>query len=667
MKEKKMRKVYVVSIILLFVLSLSAYAEKINPVDAYINSMPIKDEGIFKNTINYHFNDVWAYYVDENRWEEIHPSGTLPPATRNHSAAYDPINQRMIVIGGEFNSQIWSLSLNTGSETWSNDSPTSGVFPGGTYGIDIFYCQSLKSIVCNRTESPNRDLYIWNMETDSSRHLTFSSGPTQRMWSAMAIDEKRNRLILYGGGSPVMDDLWSLDLTPGMEHWTELPGSGSLPPEKWLLRAAIDPDRDRFILYGGNSWPNWESGDYRDTTYELDLTTDTWTLVSTITPPSARGQYAVIWDNVSSRMYLFGGLYRVGPLIENAITYNELWAYDSNSQSWFQLLPPHPWPEPRRMATAVFDTLNRRIIVFGGQLYRPVQSAATVITNPRNGRRIDGSSVTVCAELSFGDLNLIRDVCFQYRMPSITGTWTNIIPAGNTIHNPDTESPYFVQWNVMGFPEGSVDLRAVATDIYNIPDSAPDETTVIIDHDDPQTSESITLEGHNQLVYEIDNSAVSDIGVSDGYQSGQYENAACANVRIRIPEGTFTTGTQIIATFVDLAQHPELDPDGGNIGFLADITVPEDQETFPPGKIVRLSFNYPDQDQDGVVDNTDIHELTLKIYTLNDLGGMEEIDNILVDPLANIVSGETDHFSLFTILGTPHSSIRDWDQYSTIP
>jgi len=118
---------------------------------------------------------------------------------------------------------------------------------------------------------------------------------------------------------------------------------------------------------------------------------------------------------------------------------------------------------------------------------------------------------------------------------------------------------------------------------------------------------------------------------------------------------------------VDLAQHPELDPDGGNIGFLADITVPEDQETFPPGKIVRLSFNYPDQDQDGVVDNTDIHELTLKIYTLNDLGGMEEIDNILVDPLANIVSGETDHFSLFTILGTPHSSIRDWDQYSTIP
>lgn len=171
-----------------------------------------------------HFNDAWAYYIDEDRWEEITPAGDPPPPIRRHAAVYDPIHQCMIVCGGgtygfdnPYGYYLFSLSLAKGSETWSQRSPEYGEFPGDIWGEEIFYHPAQKSIIAYKRL--DRTLYIWDLET----------------------------LV--------------------------------------------------------------------------------WEKIDAITPPSSRGQFSPVWDNITNQMFLFGGLYRVGASMLNVITYNELWTY----------------------------------------------------------------------------------------------------------------------------------------------------------------------------------------------------------------------------------------------------------------------------------------------------------------------------------------------------
>lgn len=633
--------------------------------DLYANSMDVaqgRQPALALAAIeSVHFNDVWAYYIDTNRWVEIHPDGPLPPVTRNHSAVYDPINQRMICAGLMATSEIWSLSLVEGHEAWSTDTPTTGIFIGSTSGNAMPYFAPRKSIVHYHSGL----LRLWNMETNVAVHGGIPGDASSLAFQATALDEERSRLLMYGG-SGVSDQLREVVLTPGLECGRNLPPLGDAPPPRWLLRSVVDTNRDRMILFGGNTFPSWGNGDYHDTTYELDLTSDTWHLIPAKTPPSARGQFTTIWDPVTQQQYLFGGLYRIGPEGENIVTFNETWAYDGSTQSWHELLPPPPIPQCRRMATAVFDSLNRRMIVFGGELIRPagsgISTVRAAIKVPRNGRKIGGNRVTIMAEIIDGSVADVREIRFQYRLPSLYGTWQDLVPAGINHPNPDTTSPYFVHWDVTGFPAGDVDLRAVATDRTGAADSAPNDIVVTIDHANPETAESENADGHIQLTYTVDQSALHDIAVADDHPS-TYTHGQAANVRLRFVAGTFTSGTLVSATFDDLGRNPEFDAAGGSIGFLVDLSAPAGQEIFPPGKTVELIFQYPDEDQDGVVDEMNLHESTLSIYSTGPGEDLEELADIVVDGAANTVSGRTAHFSKFVVSGQFGSGVGDWSLY----
>ena len=607
-------------------------------------------------------NDVWAYYVDENRWEKIEPGGVVPPPTKSHAAVYDPLNQRMVVSGGLM-WDVYQLSLEKGSETWSEAYPSSGDFSKNLWGTEIFYSPSRKSLIAPNI--PDQKLDIWNLQTDHGTTVDLPHGPEKRYFIPMILDEKRQRILIYGGfiTDKVFNDVWELDITPGSERWKQLPRKGDAPPPKHLLRGCLDPVRDKFIMYGGNSHNTWRDGDYADTTYEMHLTSDTWQLVPTITPPSARGQYGVAWDDLTRQMYVMCGLYRVGPELENVITYNEIWVFDGDTQSWYQQIPPEPHPKIRRMATTVFDEKNRRIILFGGECTRPVIQVKAAIKIPRNGRKISGNRVTVMAELIEGSINLVRDITFQYRRPSVTGKWANISAAGNNHPNPDEDFPYFIHWDVSEMPDGEVDIRAVATDVDNVSDPAPVDITVEVDHHNPHTTQTIQSNGHIRLDYRIDKCALADFGVSDDAMSEEYKNARNANVRIRIPGGALTTGTMVTAAFDDPGALSRLEPDNESIGYILDLSMDGKHEKIPPGQYVTLMFDYPDNDREGWVDHTSIHENTLSIYVVEESGKMTELEDVRVNADDNCITGRSSRFSMFTIRGTPDPVVTGWMLY----
>lgn len=69
---------------------------------------------------------------------------------------------------------------------------------------------------------------------------------------------------------------------------------------------------------------------------------------------------------------------------------------------------------------------------------------------------------------------------------------------------------------------------------------------------------------------------------------------------------------------------------------------------------IRLEIRYPDGDQNGFVDGTDIPETSLRIYTRNtDVSGApwEPLADLRLDPVANQISGTTPHLSLFGLGG----------------
>lgn len=77
--------------------------------------------------------DVWALNLDGTpAWTPLPTSGTLPPARADHTAIYDPVDDQMVIFGGESESNTeglpclmstmyndaWTLSL-AGTPTWT--------------------------------------------------------------------------------------------------------------------------------------------------------------------------------------------------------------------------------------------------------------------------------------------------------------------------------------------------------------------------------------------------------------------------------------------------------------------------------------------------------------------------------------------------------------------
>lgn len=60
---------------------------------------------------NDYFRDVWALSFSEPpAWSAVAPAGTPPAPRYGHTAIYDPVRDRMIVLGGERRHDTWALN-----------------------------------------------------------------------------------------------------------------------------------------------------------------------------------------------------------------------------------------------------------------------------------------------------------------------------------------------------------------------------------------------------------------------------------------------------------------------------------------------------------------------------------------------------------------------------
>lgn len=185
---------------------------------------------------------------------------------------------------------------------------------------------------------------VWGWDGSAWREIG-DAGPSLRSLGGVAYDTRRDRLVLYGGGtSPECEtDTWEWD----RQRWER----------KDVLPAGIcdhlamvyDAARAVVVTVGGQA-PGvmLQAG-----TWQWDGRA--WTQVAPGEPP-ARVHYAIAYDSTRERVVLFGG--RTG-----GRRLGDTWEWDG--AVWHEM-PTTGGPTPREGARMAFDMAAGEVVLFGG-------------------------------------------------------------------------------------------------------------------------------------------------------------------------------------------------------------------------------------------------------------------------------------------------------------
>lgn len=237
----------------------------------------------------------------DGAWQRLGVGGLAPRAML--AAAFDTHRQVLVVFGG------------------------AGVRNGSRYG----------------------DTWEWNGRAWAERDVRT---PGARDHHAMAYDEARRQVVMYGGWNgdhAFPTDTWTWD---GIA-WTQADTTTG-PGGIGHLAMAYDARRQRVVLFGGDAPGRAATGD----TWEWDGTH--WANVAT-EGPAARTRHRMAYDAARGVTVLFGGQNGTGP----SATYpDDTWTWDG--KAWTRI--EATGPSPRWVHAMAYDQARQRVVLFGGGL-----------------------------------------------------------------------------------------------------------------------------------------------------------------------------------------------------------------------------------------------------------------------------------------------------------
>ncbi len=188
------------------------------------------------------------------------------------------------------------------------------------------------------------DTWIWDGNTWQQKAPSIA--PSARAGHAMAYDAANRLIVLFGGGDvnrrSLNNDTWVWDGS----QWTQKFPSTS-PPIRGYHTLAYDALRRQVVLFGGAS-----SSPLNDT-WVWDG--NNWEQKSVANPPPGRAGHVMVYDVVRSQILLFGG--------SGYANYNDTWSWDGNK--WEQNILTSS-PSARFFCAMVYDTSHEEGVLFGG-------------------------------------------------------------------------------------------------------------------------------------------------------------------------------------------------------------------------------------------------------------------------------------------------------------
>ncbi len=249
------------------------------------------------------------------------------PSTAYPIPIYDAARRRMLLIGTDYTDSsftVWSTSLDS-TQGWS---------PLPTHGL-----------------APHHSLF--------SGYLS--------PWGGV-FDARHDRVIVWSGNTyAYVYGTWALSLET--MQWTQLTTTVPSTSFHFGQGATYDPVGDRVLVIGGVYYSGLGTPSATNAVSQLNLSgTPTWTsLVPSGTLPTGRGYVSTIFDAARNRVLMFGGDYVSTHYPYDLLPMDETWELSlSGTPAWRFLPPVAPVPSARNSAIAVYDSLQDRMLMFGG-------------------------------------------------------------------------------------------------------------------------------------------------------------------------------------------------------------------------------------------------------------------------------------------------------------
>jgi hypothetical protein len=270
-----------------------------------------------------------------------------PPPRFSHSGVFDPVTKAMIVFGGQ----------NSSTSTNLND--------------------------------------VWLVSTSSLKYITATqlsatgTLPSARYGHIATYDSASNRMTVFGGGtgspSPCLNDVWILDGANGKSGtptWLPTSPSGKLPAARYHHTGAYDASTNTMIVFGGS---NCAKGYFNDvwvlSNANGSVGTPSWKQLSTAgSKPTARESASSIYDPVNNILTIYGGN-------AGSTDFGDVWTLSNANGSggtpvWTQLTPSGTPPMTRTGHSAIYDSANNRMTIYGGFHSIHTLSDTFVLTSP---------------------------------------------------------------------------------------------------------------------------------------------------------------------------------------------------------------------------------------------------------------------------------------------
>lgn len=191
-----------------------------------------------------------------------------------------------------------------------------------------------------------------------------TGGPPAGITNHSAVyDSLGRRMVVFGGiddGLTVQDQHWFFDLNTlaiPATPWSA-PAVTGTAPFRFGHSAIYDTANNRMIIFGGQD----EGFVYRNDVFILNLTTMAWSLASvTGTVPTARALHTAIYDSANQQMILYGGTDGISQFPDLHVlslppTVPFAWSSPSVSIS----------PIERSRHASIYDPLRLRMVTFAG-------------------------------------------------------------------------------------------------------------------------------------------------------------------------------------------------------------------------------------------------------------------------------------------------------------
>ena len=217
------------------------------------------------------------------------------------------------------------------------------------------------------------ETWVYSLQYENWVRLSTANAPSPRGRHTMAFDEKRKRMLLFGGrfraedASPfdnyeLYKDLWAFNVNT--DQWVEIETTGRIPAARTNSAMIYDTEGDRLVLFGGSiARTGTEFLPLNDTSI-LDLEYKVWRRIDA-EGPAARLFHRLVYLRGRNAVFLYGGGGAnafVGPFMADA------WILDLETETWRQVWDRNSGfgPYARINPSLVYDEEAEQVIMFAG-------------------------------------------------------------------------------------------------------------------------------------------------------------------------------------------------------------------------------------------------------------------------------------------------------------